>query len=83
MNITNRCQALLLCGTLAAFIGAAQAGSPEDAVTKMDEAAEAEAKKAEEVMQSKVEKMEKDAEIDKSWTRGEPMQEAEIGGVGD
>jgi hypothetical protein len=77
----TRIQGLLLCGALAAFVGAAQAQTmPENAVTKMDEAAEAEAKKAEAVAEEQAEKMKEAAEVEKEDVQGKPMQEVEVSG---
>jgi hypothetical protein len=81
MIAMNRLQGLLLCGALTAFVGIAQAQTmPEDATTRMDEAAEAEAKKAEAVAEEQARKMQEAADIEKADVRGEPMEEVEVSG---
>jgi len=81
MKTSSRLSALILSGSLLALAGLAQADSHMgDAVTKMDEAAEAEAKKAEAAAEAQVDKMKKNAEIEQDAVRGEPMEEAEVGG---
>jgi hypothetical protein len=53
---------------------------PENAVTKMDEAAEAEAKKAEAVAEEQAQKIKEAAEVEKEDVQGKPMQEVEVSG---
>lgn len=72
-----------LCLTFACFgSGAiAESGSGlEDAVTKADEAAEAEAKAAEAVAEEQAEKLQEAADIQKEQIRGGPEEEIEVSG---
>jgi hypothetical protein len=81
MTTLTRIQGLLLCGTLAALVGTAQAQTmPENAVTKMDEAAEAEAKKAEAVAEEQAEKMKEATEVEMEDVQGKPMEQVEVYG---
>lgn len=82
MTIRNRVATGALCIALGLFGGSAFAGtaSLEDAVTKADEAAEAEAKAAEAVAEGQAKKLREDAEIEMESIRGEPMQQEEVYG---
>lgn len=79
MQTTTSIKTLALIGALSLFGGAAFAdnhGGMEDAVTKADEAAEAEMKSAEAVEEAAVEKAEA---LEK---QGKEMVEEEVSGVG-
>ncbi len=76
MKTSTRISAMILSGSLLALAGFAQADSHmENAVTKMDEAAEAEAKKAEAAAEAQVEKLKMQEE------QAKEMTEKEISGV--
>jgi uncharacterized protein (DUF4415 family) len=83
MKIKNLLTTGAFCAAIGVFGGTAFAESApglEDAVTKADEAAEAEAEAAEAVAESQAEQLKKDAAIEMDAVRGEPMQETLIGG---
>jgi hypothetical protein len=78
---------ILMSGALSIALGvfggavcAQSAGTMEDAVTKADEAAEAEAQAAEAVAEGEVKKMKEETAIETEAVRGEPMQEVEVQG---
>jgi hypothetical protein len=81
MTAMHRLQGLLLCGTLAAFFGIAQAQSGDtDATTTMDDAAVAADQKAEAAADAQAKEIKDAAESEMEDVRGPSMQEEMTGG---